>query len=86
MLSQNNTSFDFPLFSVDVRVLRMSYSMTLTKIEFDLAPYLEMIISGILVMRQIFKLLSQKWTIWSLTAVLSLWHILTKNKIIRIEL
>ena len=29
-----------------------------TKIEFDLASYLEMIIAAILVMRQIFKLLS----------------------------
>ena len=56
MLGQNNTSFDFPLFTIDVRVLRMSYSMTSTKIEFDLAPYLEMIISAKLVMRQIFKL------------------------------
>ena len=45
-------------FTIDVHVLCMSYSMTLTKIEFDLAPYLEMIISAILVMRQIFKLLS----------------------------
>ena len=46
--SQNNTSFDFPLFYNYVRALRMSYSMTSTKIEFDLAPYLEMIISAIL--------------------------------------
>ena len=46
------------MITIDVRVLRMSYSMTSTKIEFDLGPYLEMIISGILVKRQIFKLLS----------------------------
>ena len=45
-------------FTIDVRVPRMSYSMTSTKIEFDLTPYLEMIISAILVTRQIFKLLS----------------------------
>ena len=56
MLSQINTSIvsNFHFFTTDVRVLRMSYSMTSTKIEFDLAPYLEMIISAILVMAQIF--------------------------------
>ena len=60
MLSQNNTSRHLisHFFTIDVGVLRMSYFMTSTKIEFDLAPYPEMIISAILVMRQIFKLLS----------------------------
>ena len=58
MLSQITHHSISHLFTIDVRVLRMSYSMTSTKIEFDLASYLEMIISAILVMRQIFKLLS----------------------------